>query len=101
MSNTSKNIFVEISATETAVSRRLLVLKVPLNCTAEDITEIDADLLNQLATESGSEFVWEHDGYEGDSEIRSGIDVGEETDMLPDVDLVFDTNGNLIATQCQ
>ena len=101
MSKTSKNIFVEISATETAVSRRLLVIKVPSDCTAADIAEIDADILNQLAAESGSEFVWEHDGYEGNFEIRSGVDVGQETDMLPDIEFVFDRQGNLIATQCQ
>ena len=101
MSEKSKKIFVELSATETAVSRRVLVLRVPVNCTAEDIAEIDADTLNQLVTDSGSEFVWEHDGYEGDFEIRSGVDVGEETDMLSDIEFVFDQQGNLIATQCQ
>ena len=92
-----KKILVELFGTETSVSRKLIVVELPCDCSNEEIKELGGELLDELATESGGDAEWTFTCYEDDFEVRTDVEIGMATELTPDVELRFDEAKGLVA----
>ena len=88
MNEPKKRFIIELSARETLIYRAQIIVEVPANC-LEDLKELDGDMLTDIARENGILFDWTYEDYV-DFEIQESIDVVEETEKSPDVQLTFD-----------
>ena len=94
-----RNVVVELFATQTEVSVRRFLVEIPADCSEGEIESLGSETLDRLVTENGSDAAWEFQEYESDFEIQADMKIGQTTDLSADIELAFDDEATLVATE--